>query len=657
MSVTNIQVVKGYHIAAVIPQLVDVVTTQIAGGWLPIGAPQNTDVYGEASQTMIKVDSGEVSTGYQLVKSSGPATVVPGAGWEAIGEATWVETNTWLQAFVSGMAYGDIIDLATQVVGVLAVANGGTGSNTAPGARANLEVVYQMTNDLGITDLNAVQAQGRGEYWQGVDANATPARHYPVAMAGALKVMRTTSGLGCWQEYATYKDNRLFTREFVESTGLWTDWVEWLNAPVGGVLPISKGGTGGTTIDTARDNLQLGKTQPVYFGRVLVDTFNSGVQSGEFWAERCDAGGTALSRTRLWNELSAGITRSVLASAGNGREAYLTFSDQGDLFGMRIIQASGAIATTGGNIIRVGTGVGGNKDIYLSNSASDPAAGAFVNALNGNWYNSTWVLGGVRGSGQDLTHVQLNVNNFGVANVSFQFRPDYGGHIVANHGFKGTAIAQAFGTDYNYMSAPFWTPTVTGNNNLYVPLIGGSSVSSGGFQLNTSFGILSGGTVAWPSAVINLTGDGNYHRHYQFSAVNGDITTYGTGGSWPGDFLFTKSPISDRTLKYDIAYTDGHEAAARVAQWKPVMFKYNNQETQRYGYIAQDMADIDPQYVHVIEGGPMYGEVDGEVVVVGERQSTMVLDSNMMLVELGNTVNYLMSKIEVLEQRLKDAGL
>lgn len=46
------------------------------------------------------------------------------------------------------------------------------------------------------------------------------------------------------------------------------------NIGVTGKLPISKGGTDGTTIDTARDNLELGRTQVVDFGYIRTGSDN-----------------------------------------------------------------------------------------------------------------------------------------------------------------------------------------------------------------------------------------------------------------------------------------------------------------------------------------------------------------------------------------------
>ncbi len=91
---------------------------------------------------------------------------------------------------------------------------------------------------------------------------------------------------------------------------------------------------------------------------------------------------------------------------------------------------------TGGNIISsvtctTGTtlGIGGaNNPIYLTNNAGDGSPMTFTNQIFGRWYNANWVLGGVRGGGTELSHVQLSVNN---ANQATDFT------------FKSTGVATA----------------------------------------------------------------------------------------------------------------------------------------------------------------------------------------------------------------------
>ncbi|EDV3179536.1 tail fiber domain-containing protein, partial [Salmonella enterica subsp. arizonae] len=110
----------------------------------------------------------------------------------------------------------------------------------------------------------------------------------------------------------------------------------------------------------------------------------------------------------------------------------------------------------------------------------------------------------------------------------------------------------------------------------------------------------------------------------------------------------------DRDLKKDIKYTDGKEAYERVIQWLPAMFKYKGQDTQRYGFIAQDLMKIDRQYVRLVPGAPVFEDVmgineDGEEYVdrkieVDVNDDTLALDSNVMLVDLGAAFVYMDKK-------------
>jgi len=143
----------------------------------------------------------------------------------------------------------------------------------------------------------------------------------------------------------------------------------------------------------------------------------------------------------------------------------------------------------------------------------------------------------------------------------------------------------------------------------------------------------------------------------------GEITTWGQDGGWDGSYTFQKAATSDRTLKHDIQYTDGKESYDRVMQWLPTMFKYNGQETQRYGLIAQDLEKIDPQYVVTVQGAPIFEMVDeldeetGETKTVSKQTDknnpdTLALDNNVVLVDLACAFKYLASEIDQLKQMM-----
>ena len=79
-------------------------------------------------------------------------------------------------------------------------------------------------------DLNTLGAiDSVGVYAQTLDANATPANHYPINQAGTLIV--TPSAYGCQQEYTSFSSGRKFTRGLAKVwngvDGPWERWVEF----------------------------------------------------------------------------------------------------------------------------------------------------------------------------------------------------------------------------------------------------------------------------------------------------------------------------------------------------------------------------------------------------------------------------------------------
>lgn len=132
----------------------------------------------------------------------------------------------------------------------------------------------------------------------------------------------------------------------------------------------------------------------------------------------------------------------------------------------------------------------------------------------------------------------------------------------------------------------------------------------------------------------------------------------GTSGN-PSINEFQKAPLSDRDLKKEIQYTDGEESYNRVRQWLPAMFKYKESDVQRYGLIAQDLARIDPEYVHLLPGYAIYEDIKGvdeegnEVVIdrkeIGYTDDVLTLDSNVLLMDLCAAFVHLLRKVEKLE--------
>jgi hypothetical protein len=177
MTITALKTVVGYYLGVGSPSIVSAVTSQLAGGWSPIGAPQLTDVYGQCAQTMIQSDLADV-TAYLVVVGTDPSP--PDATWEALAEVLWVDTTTWLQAYAKGMLYTSPTTLPDQVSGVLDILHGGTGAEDSETARNNLGITTLLAGkqplDATLTALAAlVGAVNTLPYFNGADTAALTA--------------------------------------------------------------------------------------------------------------------------------------------------------------------------------------------------------------------------------------------------------------------------------------------------------------------------------------------------------------------------------------------------------------------------------------------------------------------------------------------------
>lgn len=91
--------------------------------------------------------------------------------------------------------------------------------------------------------------------------------------------------------------------------------------------------------------------------------------------------------------------------------------------------------------------VGGTERNELRLVTDTGSTGTFINALNGDWYDCWWKIGGVRGSGPDLPSVDLWVYNTGTNEARYTFGHD-GSIRVNNSGFTLTRDGDIWGTAY-----------------------------------------------------------------------------------------------------------------------------------------------------------------------------------------------------------------
>lgn len=497
----------------------------------------------------------------------------------------------------------------------IAITSGGTGSTTAEGARVNLQL-----------DRFAQSSE----------------QTYMYAQNKKMKI-------------------------YVDDSGDWGAYDEASGSIKS--LPVNRGGTGALDAAGARNNFGLGEGHSVTFGQITSKQWN-GVNGGLFISDNLNSSGERVSQSRLYSEVQGGICKTTIHTAGNGKNNYVQINEDGMISGLSEAHISGlvraGIVKAGGDIW-AGQGAacgavtydGGNKNIFLQNVAGDGNVGSWVNLLQGNWYNGYWQLGAIRGAGADISTVRLGVNNTGNDWKWFDFNNSYGGHITALRGFKGQCVAGGWMLDGEYMGAPFYADTVVNNDGGYSPVVAGGTRSTGGYDLRYSLGAISRGNGNWPSVTIHMGGDATYSRGFDFY-VSGQLMSWDSG-VWGGSFEFSRTPISDRDRKRDIEYDDGKESYDNLMQFKPTKFIYKNDKYNRVrrGLIAQDLHKIDPEYVHVVHGAPIFEESkktsDGEnekPEIIDYMEDTLALDDNVILLDTAIATRYIGGIVEKQQEEI-----
>lgn len=290
-----------------------------------------------------------------------------------------------------------------------------------------------------------------------------------------------------------------------------------------------------------------------------------------------------------------------------------------------------------------------------NNYASEPAGGAevyggrfdsSVNVAGAEKYRMSIQLQGFNNVEAWTRLVTADVRSMANA-ATWDFKID--GKLLFNKGLAPSSTSASPGNTYVTL-ANTWN---NGQYSGHVGFVGGGVGTSGGGWRN----FISFGALIHPQA-------GNSHPHAMIAQVfdydlesgiqpNGDIvrnTTFNpeaydiTFGNNSGtvNYIFAKSPVSDRALKHDIARIDTQVAYDNVMamEYSSFVYNYDKKETVRRGFIAQQLEEIDPQYVR------KYADATGK--------EFLALDENVLLLDLVATVQHLAAKVEALESKLAE---
>ncbi|EPK3895976.1 TPA: tail fiber domain-containing protein [Enterobacter ludwigii] len=315
----------------------------------------------------------------------------------------------------------------------------------------------------------------------------------------------------------------------------------------------------------------------------------------------------------------------------------------------------GSIISTPGNEVGVATGSGGNKAITLGNASSDGPAENYVNWVSGNYYSGTWRLGAVRGAGTDLARVQMNIFDGVSTNADFRWYA-YGifqskVHVGPGQGFGGgyQDIVNGYGTNTSFSRPDLSTP----NDYGFVPFGRWQTYCTGGYYAVTALGSVAQGTNNWPSVELVTIGDGGNAgtRIFSFNIGTADISVSGNGG-FAGNYIFSKQPNSDVTLKDNVNYDDGYQSYKNIKKFQPATYVYKDDPRKRVrrGIIAQDVMKIDMEYVKLVPAAPEFDSEGNRV----DADDTLALDSNVIMLDTALALNYVIKQLEKTQQELDE---
>lgn len=340
---------------------------------------------------------------------------------------------------------------------------------------------------------------------------------------------------------------------------------------------------------------------------------------------------------------SSNYPRTANFSANRSDTVYgrygITGTLQTDNFaGVWVIRASGGFvaANTSWSVINAdkttpdsGVVVSGGsvKSEYKSPSANVTAELKSSKVINGAW------------------GVSLTITDDRGIPVSIKY--DSNGQFSTSHRPSGVGTGSSY-THCAYRAPDWWNNTAY---SAFVPILGGGSGNSlKNYRSFACFGQISypDSSNSYPRAAIAQVRDwalpdgeqGNGKSITVFTFIDNSFDLQYGYNDGSLNYIFSKSPICDERLKKNIESIDTNIAISNIKQmpYKSYIYKNDENEQVRRGFIAQDLQKIDPQYVRE------YGDPG--------REKTLAIDENVMLLDSVAAVKWLINKVEELQEEI-----
>ena len=595
-------------------------------------------------QSPIVVTGSTISLSTVPVTLGGTGQITANAGFNALAPSQTGNSGKYLKTDGTNSAW-DLLDISTaDITGVLPLANGGTGSSTASGARTNLglgTIATQNANAIsitggtitGITDLAVADGGTGASTAAGAMVNLLPSytgnankRLGLDSTATGLEWVTDGGGTVTSVDVSGGSTGLLFTGGPVTTSGTIT---------LSGTLDVDNGGTGATTATDARTNLGAAAS---------AITINAGTGL---------SGGGDLTANRTLSITNTGVTAASYGSASNTLTA--TVNAQGQLttlaatpiaisntqvsgLGTMSTQNSNNVTITGGSITGItdlaiadgGTGASTAADAR-SNLGLGTAAVLNAGVANG---VATLDAGGTVPLSQIPASIQGGVNYQGSWNAATNTPT-----IVSGVGSKGYYYVVSVAGSTNIDGITDWLPGdwIIFNGTTWEQIDNTDAVASvngyTGVVVLTNTDVNAPPTSLTISAGTGLTGGGNLTTNRTLSIANTTVSaaSYGTASAVP---TFTVNGQGQLTAASDVTIAIANTQVSGLG----TMSTQNANNVTITGGSITGITDL-----AIADGGTGASTAGGALTNLGAIGSITSSDGSIIVVPSGTSVDLAVS--------------